>query len=243
MPNSYFKFKQFTIHQEKCAMKVCTDACLFGALVANSIFSITQTKGTLLCLDIGTGTGLLSLMTAQKSSEIKIDAIEIDAPAALQASENIAATPWKNNIQVYHEDIISFVPGKQYDCIFSNPPFFEDDLQSGDEAKNNARHNVALTLLQLLQVVDRYVTIDGFFAVLLPYHRLDYFKDASKRTGLYLNRQILVKQTIKHKFFRAILFFSRKETEIQFSEIIIKDPAHNYTPGFSAALQDYYLFL
>lgn len=224
-------------------MKVCTDACLFGALLANSIFSGTKTKDALQCLDIGTGTGLLSLMAAQQNNEIKIDAIEIDAPAAEQAKENIAASPWANNIQVFNEDIISFSPEKKYDRIFSNPPFFKDDLKSAVKAKNNAKHDTSLSLLQLLHVVDSYLHPDGFFAILLPYHRVDYFIEESKKNGLYLTQQILVKQTMKHKFFRGILFFNRKEMKVELSEIIIKDPEQNYTAEFAAALKDYYLFL
>lgn len=243
MANSYFKFKQFTIHQHKCAMKVCTDACLFGALAANNIFSTTQTIDTLQGLDIGTGTGLLSLMIAQKNNQIKIDAIEIEAPAAEQATENIAASPWADNIQVFKVDILTFNTDKKYNYIFSNPPFFKDDLKSAVKAKNSAKHDTSLSLLQLLQVVESHLATTGVFAVLLPYHRVDYFIEESKKTGLHLSQQVLVKQTIKHKFFRGILFFKRKETEPELSEIIIKDAAHNYTPEFAAVLKDYYLFL
>ena len=237
MANNYFQFKQFIIQQDKCAMKVCTDACLFGALVANENLQIAS------CLDIGTGTGLLSLMLAQKNNRVKIDAVEIDTVAAIQAMENIAASPWKNRIQFFNEDILTFKSEKKYDCIVSNPPFFEDDLQSADKAKNDAKHNTSLNLLQLLQVVDKYLQPQGFFAVLLPCHRLEYFIEEAKKPGLFLTKQILVKHTLKHKFFRAILFFNRKETETQFQEIIIRDEAHNYTLQFAAALKDYYLFL
>lgn len=243
MANSYFKFKQFTIHQDKCAMKVCTDACLFGALVANSMLSINKNKESLQCLDIGTGTGLLSLMIAQKNNQVKIDAIEIEASAAEQATENIAASPWADDVQVFKEDILTFCSEKEYDYIFSNPPFFKDDLKSAVKAKNSAKHDTSLSLLQLLQVVESHLATAGIFAVLLPYHRVDYFIAESKKTGLHLTRQVLVKQTIKHKFFRGILFFKRKETEPELSEIIIKDTAHNYTPEFTATLKDYYLFL
>jgi tRNA1Val (adenine37-N6)-methyltransferase len=243
MANSYFKFKQFTILQDKCAMKVCTDACLFGALVANNIFSTSTANDTLQCLDIGTGTGLLSLMAAQQNKNINIDAIEIVEPAAEQAGENIAASHWTDRIQVFNEDILNFLPGKQYDCIFSNPPFYEDDLKSAVKAKNNAKHDTSLSLLQLLHIVDSYLTTDGFFSVLLPYHRVDYFIEESIKTGFHLTRQILVKQTLKHKFFRGILFLNRKETEPELSEITIRDTEHNYTPEFSATLKDYYLFL
>ena len=237
MANSYFKFKQFTVQQDKCAMKVCTDACLFGALVANC------NPSTANCLDIGTGTGLLALMFAQKNNSAKIDAVEINSEAATQAKENISASPWADHIQVFNEDILTFNPGKQYNCIISNPPFFEDDLQSKDDAKNEAKHNTSLSLIQLLQVVDTKLTGNGLFAMLLPYQRIDYFAAEAANIGLYLTRQIIVKQTMKHKFFRGILFFSKKETEPQRTQLIIKDLDHNYTPEFAAALKDYYLFL
>ena len=230
-------------------MKVCTDACLFGALVASS----KQLNGH--CLDIGTGTGLLPLMIAQKNEGIKIDAFEIDTDAAAQAQENISVTQWADNIQVFNEDILKLMPGtpsgsdghdivnKKYDCIISNPPFFEDDLQSPDAAKNNAKHNSSLSFVQLLQVVHSLLVTDGFFAVLLPYPRVDYFIEEAAKTGLHLSKQILIKQTFKHKFFRGILFFKRVETQATKSEIIIKDLEHNYTPEFVNLLKDYYLFL
>ena len=243
MANSYFKFKQFTIQQDKCAMKVCTDACLFGAMVANSILSNHKNKDSLQCMDIGTGTGLLSLMAAQKNDEIKIDAIEIDAPTAEQAKENIAASPWANLIQVFNEDILSFNSAKKYHYIFSNPPFYEDDLKSAVKEKNNAKHDTSLNLLQLLTVVNSCLHADGYFAILLPYHRVDYFIEESKKHGLYLNKQIRVKQTINHNFFRGMLFFNRKETNPELSEVVIKDARQHYTPEFSAALKDYYLLL
>jgi tRNA1Val (adenine37-N6)-methyltransferase len=243
MANSYFKFKQFTINQDKCAMKVTTDACLFGAMVAGCKTCLPAGKQLVNCLEIGIGTSLLSLMVAQKNNALKIDAVEIDAAAAEQAAENIAASPWADRIEVFNEDILSFSSEKKYDCIISNPPFFEDDLQSADKAKNDAKHNTSLNLLQLLQVVDKYLTPDGFFAVLLPYHRVGYFIEASEKMDLHLSKQILVKQTLKHKFFRGILFLSRKEVDSQQDEIIIKDAEHNYTPQFAAALKDYYLFL
>lgn len=232
-------------------MKVCTDACLFGALVAScktclptGRLPITPTAGQFShCLEIGTGTGLLSLMIAQKNNSLKIDAVEIDAAAATQAAENIAASPWADRIQVFNDDILAFTSETRYDCIVSNPPFFEDDLQTVEIAKNNAKHDTSLTLSQLLKVVDTYLQPQGFFAVLLPYHRVEYFIEEAKKLGLFLSKQILVKHTLKHKFFRGILFFNRKETEPQFLEIIIRDAEHNYTPQFAAALKDYYLFL
>jgi len=238
-------------------MKVCTDACLFGAFVAGCKTCLTFANTAMLppgkaaanCLDIGSGTGLLSLMVAQKNDWVEIDVIEIDPAAAKQLSENIAATPWADKIQVFNEDILSFVPDpqdaarKKYDCIFSNPPFFEKNLQSYDNAKNSAKHDTALSLLQLVKVVDKLLTPAGFFAVLLPYHRVEYFIDECKKSGLHLDKKILVKQTVKHKFFRGILFFTRRQTTPQNTDIIIRDAENNYTPAFAAALQDYYLFL
>jgi tRNA1Val (adenine37-N6)-methyltransferase len=238
MANTYFKFKQFTVNQDKCAMKVCTDACLFGATLPPN-----PLKGEFTVLDVGTGTGLLSLMLAQKNATAIIDAIEIETEAATQAKENVAASPWANQIHVFNEDILKFNQGKKYNYILSNPPFFEDDLQSPDEAKNNAKHNHSLNLLQLLHVIESHLAPTGFFAVLLPYHRVDYFIENANRSGFYLTRKILVKQSPRHHFFRGILFFETKAKETEYAEIIIKDAEHNYTPEFIELLKDYYLFL
>lgn len=237
MPNNYFKFKQFTIQQDKCAMKVCTDACLFGALVAD--IDLPNAK----ILDIGTGTGLLSLMIAQKNQGAHIDAVEINTMSVEQAAENVAASPWAKNIQVFNSDIVSFVPENKYDLIISNPPFFENDLLSGDEAKNNAKHDSSLNLLQLLNIVNEHLDENGILAVLLPYHRVNYFIEEAAKKKLYPKSQVLVKQTPAHTFFRGILFFSGKLTDPQLKEMFIKDSNQNYSPEFTAALKDYYLYL
>ena len=234
MSNNYFQFKKFTIVQDKCAMKVCTDACLFGGLIPANLNKV---------LDIGTGTGLLPLMLAQKNPHAIIDTVEIDADAAQQAKENIEASPWAHRLHVYNNDVLAFDPGKQYDCIISNPPFFENDLKSPDAAKNNAKHNTTLGLKQLLIKAESLLTSDGLFAVLLPYKQVENFIEEAAKLGLHLNRHMLVKQTLKHKFFRGILFFTRNETSLLQTELLIKDSEGNYTEEFTSILKDYYLFL
>jgi len=218
-------------------MKVCTDACLFGALLADSLQHSAN------CLDIGTGTGLLSLMLAQKNKHMVIDAVEIDLKSAEQAKDNFALSPWTNRLHVFNTDVLSFENGKQYDCIISNPPFFEDDLHSPDAAKNNAKHNTTLNLKQLLKIVNMHLAADGVFAVLLSNQRLNYFIEEAAKIDLYLTKKNLVKQSAVHDHFRGILFFSRIKSQHQISEIIIKNNDGDYTKEFITALKDYYLFL
>jgi tRNA1Val (adenine37-N6)-methyltransferase len=240
MANNYFQFKQFIVEQERCAMKVCTDACLFGAYTASLIEDgkLTATN----CLDIGTGTGLLSLMLAQKTSA-QIDAVEIDKAAYYQARENFEESPWKDRLNILHADILQFNSTKKYDCIISNPPFFEKDLKSDDSKKNTAKHDTVLTLQQLLEVVIKYLEEDGVFAVLLPYHRINYFIDEAAKMDLHLTKKLLVKQTPLHACFRGILFFSRHPTSSAKEEISIRDKMGDYTSRFIGLLQDYYLYL
>lgn len=238
MSNNYFQFKQFTVYQDKCAMKVCTDACLFGALLPSYLL-----KDEHAVLDIGTGTGLLSLMYAQKNTNAVIDAVEIDKPASEQAKANFTASPWAGRLHIFNTDILSFNPGKEYDRIISNPPFFEDDLKSPDEPRNNAKHDTALSLMQLLQFAETHLSENGIFAVLLPYHRVNYFIEEAARSCLYLNQQILVKQSGRHDFFRGILFFSRPKAQLPDMEISIKNNEGSYTDAFITALKDYYLYL
>jgi tRNA1Val (adenine37-N6)-methyltransferase len=235
MSSNYFQFKQFTIHQDKCAMKVCTDACVFGAYIAQYL----STQKINNALDIGTGTGLLSLMIAQKN-ELKIDAIELNEEAYQQAKENAAH---RNSISIHHENIIVYTPNKKYDFIFTNPPFYENDLTSSQKNKNQAKHNVSLTLQQLLQSIKRLLNDDGEFAVLLPYHRVTEFEQMANALNFYLNNELLVKQTPKHSYFRGIQIFSSTQKIKTTAELTIKDEHNNYTPQFITLLKDYYLYL
>lgn len=240
MANNYFQFKQFIVQQENCAMKICTDACIYGAYVARQIESRQVATKTI--LDIGTGTGLLSLMLAQKTKG-RIDSIELDEAACLQAKQNFEASPWRDRLGIFNDDARLFNPGKKYDCIISNPPFFEGGLRSGNDQKNAAKHDTTLTLEELLPIIKNNLSPAGFFAVLLPYHRAGIFIEIASAANYFLDQQILIRHTLTHPFFRAILFFSSNKAAVSNAEMVIKHAAGNYTPAFIALLKDYYLYL
>ena len=132
MANSYFRFKQFTIHQEKCAMKVGTDGCLLGAWV-----DLSQSQRI---LDVGCGSGLIAIMTAQRCTNVTITGIEIDNEAASQATENAESSPWAERIEIICEDFLKFTPEQQFDTIVSNPPYFSNSLKCPNDKRNKARH-------------------------------------------------------------------------------------------------------
>lgn len=222
-------------------MKVCTDACLFGAIAANIGTSATANR----ILDIGTGTGLLPLMYAQKNSNAHIDAVEIDEAAAEQASENFTASQWSDRLTVHHNSIQQFASSasQRFDLIISNPPFFENDLRSDDTKRNLALHSSELSLEQLLDCIGMLLNRDGVFGVLLPYHRSDYFKSLAAGKGLNLWRDISVRQTPRHNYFRSILFFSRKLVEATTESITLKEADNNYSARFVELLREYYLYL
>ncbi len=238
MPNNYFQFKQFKIQQEKSGMKVCTDSCLFGAWIANKLEAKIIHPKTI--LDIGSGTGLLSLMTAQKSNGM-IDAIEIDENSFLQTKENFSECRWSERLQPFHTDIKNWNSNLKYDLIISNPPFFENDLKATQQNKNVAKHNDVLTFSELLQSIKNNLANEGAFAVLLPYYRIEYFKNLAAENDFYLQDELLVKQTPKHFYFRGILFFGTKPVSLVSNELIIKNKEGNYTEEFNFLLKDYYL--
>ena len=244
MANNYFRFKQFTIQQDKAAMKVTTDGCLFGAWVAKQIGEQPITAVQL--LDIGTGTGLLSLMIAQKIPDYSIDAVEIDNNAYEQANENIIASPWKEKIQVFHADIKSFEPGKKYDIIFSNPPFYENELKAEDEKRNIAHHNGGLSFNELFTIIKQRLTPEGHFYLLLPYKRNEEIRNLFLEHQLELSQLVFVKQSVNHGYFRIMLcgrLPSEQKGETVIAEMAIKDNNDNYTPAFVSLLKDYYLYL
>jgi tRNA1Val (adenine37-N6)-methyltransferase len=240
MPNPYFQFKQFTIYQDRCALKVSTDSCLLGAwaaaLLADKKFEVEQV------LDIGAGSGLLMLMLAQQFPG-KIDGVEIDQASYEQALENIQLSPWKDRLKLYHHDATLFQHPHQYDFIISNPPFFENDLKSGKHTSNLAKHSEGLTLNALLEVADNNLSRQGKLAILLPYHRLEYAEQTAPAFTLFVQHRLLVQPTPSHAYFRCILLLGREPMNANTNLLVIKDAAGNYTPGFFGLLKDYYLKL
>ncbi len=238
MPNHYFNFKQFTIWQNACAMKVTTDACLFGAWVAHKI----QDKQVASILDIGTGTGLLSLMLAQNTTAT-IDAVEIETAAAEQAKLNFDASLWSKRLHLFEQPIQQYLPNKFYDFIITNPPFFEDDLRSNNKKRNLALHSADLKFEELVLCIDRLLDKNGSFAILLPSSRVIPFTNLC--LGLFfLQEKMVVKQTPKHDNFRNMLFFSRKKSIASEADTItIKNLENEYSEKFKQLLKPYYLYL
>ncbi len=245
MANTYFQFKEFIIEQSRCAMKVTTDACLFGAWVANAIKNNKVANNQ--ALDIGAGTGLLSLMIAQKNLLIKIDAVEIDNNAFEQAKENIAASPWHNSITLHHSDIKKLVLTKSYSVIISNPPFYENDLPTENESKNIAHHNKGLLFSALLPIIKTHLAEKGKFFLLIPYKRLEEVKKICTEQELNVNTVVYIRQSVTHSFFRCIVVGDKisntKITKKIQEEIAIKETVTTYTVAFTTLLKDYYLHL
>ena len=236
MSNNYFSFKQFTVQQSDCALKVCTDACLFGAWVAAHVKDDAPTT----ILDIGAGTGLLSLLLAQKIPAAQIDAVEIDAAAAAQAASNVEATDW--NIKVHNTAIENFSSFK-YQHIISNPPFFSNDLKSDDALRNTAMHSTTLTLASLFTCAVNLLEKEGNFSVLIPFARVTELEKLAAQFGLLIFKKALMLQTPTHEPFRAMYILSNAVTSpAEVEQIIIKEN-EQYTASFATYLKDYYLFL
>lgn len=245
MPNPYFAFRQFTIRQDACAMKVCTDACLFGAWVANAYDAKIRTDDLQAqlpvtnILDIGSGTGLLTLMLAQKI-HASVTAIELDGAAFRQMKKNIDNSPWHNRITAIHADATTFGFDRKYDLIICNPPFYANSLRAGNDRTNLAKHESALNPEKLVAIAAANSTTAGKLWVLLPYLRSGYFTGIAGRAGLHCISHISVRQTPAHDYFRSMLQFDRLPGSTDHPEMYIKD-GNNYSVAFSALLKDYYL--
>jgi tRNA1Val (adenine37-N6)-methyltransferase len=234
--NSYFQFKEFTVNQDLSAMKVTTDSCLFGAWCANEIQQVHCTN----ILDIGTGTGLLSLMIAQKNNG-NIDAVELDEKAAGQASENILSSPWKENITIYHSDILEHI-GK-YDCIISNPPFYEKELQSPDIRNNLAHHSSKLTLLELVQHAGKILADNGYLFLLLPFKRQQEAEKILAEQNIFIQKRVIIKQTASHSPFRIMIMGSKYRKGRSHTDYLSIKDGPDYSEAFTNLLKDYYLYL
>lgn len=247
MANTWFQFKQFKVNQANAAMKVTTDACLFGAWAAAIISGREKMENIdYSVLDIGAGTGLLSLMIAQQSKG-KINSIELDSAAAIEAESNYAASPWPHRLYVYLGDVRddASIFHKTYNAIISNPPFYENELVANDPRRNQAHHDQGLRLPELLEIIADLLDTGARFYLLLPYKRLSEIDVLLTKYELVLTKRVLVRQSATHGFFRIMLEGKRIGDGIEDfteTEIAIKD-GNDYTPAFAALLKDYYLYL
>ena len=225
-------------------MKVTTDACLFGAWMADEINNEELKINN--CLDIGTGTGLLSLMLAQKNLEVGITGVEIDEDAGEQANENFNASLWKDRVDILKGDVKEYDFPEKFDLIISNPPFYERELRSESEKKNLAHHSENLTLGELLSIIKKYLNPGGFFFLLLPYKRNEEIKKLLKNHELNISKILFVRQSVKHDYFRIMLkgkLSEQENIETEFNEMSISDDSQQYSSEFKQLLKDYYLHL
>lgn len=227
-------------------MKVCTDACVLGAWAdITEPPDCTETR----LLDIGTGTGLLALMAAQRNPSARIDAVELDEAAAEQATENVAASPYADRVRVWHTAIQTYltdVPEPLYDHILTNPPFYANSLRSPDKAVNRALHSDDLPFADLLTAVRRLLRLSGTWWVLLPPPESDRLVELAAQEPRVLHpvRQLHLRHHAQKPVFRHLTAFRFAQTPLPFTpdQLAIYEPdGQTYTPDFRALLQPYYL--
>lgn len=230
-----FQFKQFSIQQDKCAMKVGTDGVLLGAWapVDHRPFSI---------LDIGAGTGLIALMLAQRSNAEQIDGIEIDDDAYEQAVDNFENSPWSDRLFCYHAGLDEFMeePEDEYDLIVSNPPFYTDGYFSGDEQRDMARHNNSLPFEDLIEASSILLSDIGVLAVVIPVKEEEKFIALAKEEELYPFKITHVKGTPETEIKRSLIALSKTKKETVIDELTIETARHKYTDEYISLTKDFY---
>ena len=232
-----FKFKQFSVNQDKCAMKVGTDGVLLGAWcpIDNNPKSI---------LDIGTGTGIIALMLAQRTNANQIDALEIDENAFEQATENFDNSTFADRLYCYHAGLDEFIeePEDEYDLIISNPPFFAEDFKSTDEGRNLARFLDAMPFEELIEAADLLLSENGVFAVIIPFKEEQNFIDLAADYELYPIKITRVRGTFTTPIIRTLVAFKRFELPVSIAdELIIEIERHQYTNEYIELTKDFYL--
>ncbi len=233
MANDFFRFKQFTVFQKDVAMKVGVDSVLLGAWVnVDHAYHV---------LDIGTGTGLLALMLAQRMEQFSIDAIEIDHAACLQANQNSAFSPWNDHIRVICDDFRDFIPELLYDLIITNPPYFKASLKSQDEKRNIARHTDSALHEDMIVKSAKWLLPQGVLAVVLPPSEAQLFMDQAKLQGLYPQRILRVKPHAGKPIYRVFFELSFGEKPIYEEELCIETTQGTFSDEYMSLTQDFYL--
>jgi len=234
--NKPFRFKQFTIQQDRCAMKIGTDGVLLGTWA-----SVEKNPSSI--LDIGSGTGLISLILAQRSSAETIDAIEIDEDAYEQCVENFEVSDWADRLFCYHAELDEFAEeiDEKYDLIVSNPPFFSEDVSSGNTSRDIARQNTSLPFDELIKGVSKFLNDDGTFSTIVPFKEEESFIALGSQSGLFPKRITRVKGSPSSAIKRSLLEFSSVRKEVSIEELVIEKQRHEYTAEYIALTKDFYL--
>ena len=242
-----FKFKRFEVVNERSAMKVNTDGVLLGALM-----TILPTDRTL--LDIGTGTGTIALMAAQRlsqcgichadrSAENRVDAIDIDEASAEEAAANFRNSPWSEVLHAYHTSLDEFASDRKYDLVFSNPPYFEDSLNAPEERRNNARHtSTGLSYREILEFASERLTDDGRVAFVLPAETEQSLCRYARMNGLHLFRIVRVRTVPRKEPSRIIAEFSRTRIDTPEDTVLTIQNEGKYTEEYLSLMRDFYLF-
>jgi tRNA1Val (adenine37-N6)-methyltransferase len=232
-----FNFKQFTVQQDKCAMKIGTDGVLLGAWcpIDNNPFSV---------LDIGAGTGILSLMLAQRSHAKQIDALEIDVDAYEQCVDNFEKSPWSDRLFCFHASLDEFIaePEDEYDLIISNPPFYSENYKTSNFYRDLARFQDALPFEDLIEAVDLLLSENGIFALIIPYKEEERFIDLCAEVELYPVKVTRVKGSNTTPIVRSLLAFKRYELSVLTAdEMVIEINRHEYTDDYIQLTKEFYL--
>lgn len=231
-----FKFKQFNIKQDQCAMKIGTDGVLLGAVAKTE-------KQPFAILDIGAGTGIIPLMLAQRCDAEVIDALEIDDQAYEQCVDNFEQSPWGDRLFCYHASLEEFAEeiDDTYDLITCNPPFYRDDFKTEDTSRNLARFEDAMPFDHLLACTSVLLHEDGIFCVIIPFKEQDAFINLATNVGLFPNSILNIRGTVSSELKRCIIHFSFYESITSTKELVLENSRHNYTEDYINLTKDFYL--
>lgn len=235
--NNYFQFKQFRIHQEKTAMKVNTDGVLLGAW--------TDIGGAKTILDIGAGTGLISLMIAQRSNAV-ITGVEIEKNAAEEAAQNVQNSPWENRISIQHIAFQEFTEtaSVKFDLIVSNPPFFSNSVKNTNPHLSIARHNHFLPFEDVIHGATKLLNVDGRLTLILPFDAASEFVEKARLKNLYLNRLTEVKPFPRKKPNRCLMEFGFEKKDLRTDQFsVFGETGKDYSEEFKLLARDFYLKL
>lgn len=231
-----FKFKQFTVNQDRCAMKIGTDSVLLGAWtsVEHNPYNV---------LDIGAGTGILSLMIAQRSNAEQIEAIEIDDEAFEQCAENFENSAWSDRLFCFHASLLEYMEAvdEKFDLIICNPPFYSEDYKTKDKSRDLARFSDAMPLEHIIFAVINFLSDKGKFSVIIPHKEEENYIEEASLIDLFPNRILRVRGNEKSDLKRSLIEFSYSETPIKISELIIETERHQYTQDYINLTKDFYL--